>query len=76
VYEPLLVHRAIPPHPYWPGGAVRLDDAGEPSAVSLLDDLSAEAMRAAPTLGGDSPLPLQPRLGPRMRCESPNSCHR
>ena len=28
LYEPLLVHRARPPHPYWPGGAVLLDEAG------------------------------------------------
>ena len=27
-YEPLLLHRATPPHPYWPGGAIRLRDGG------------------------------------------------
>jgi Calcineurin-like phosphoesterase len=37
VYEPLLVHHATPPHPYWPGGAVLLDDGGEPRALGLLD---------------------------------------
>src|SRR5437764_1277290 len=26
VYEPLLVHRATPPHPYWPGGAIMLEE--------------------------------------------------
>ena len=25
LYEPLLVHRARPPHPYWPGGAVLIE---------------------------------------------------
>jgi hypothetical protein len=38
-YEPLLVHRAQPPHPYWPGGAVVLEPGSEPRAVGLLDDL-------------------------------------
>jgi UDP-2,3-diacylglucosamine pyrophosphatase LpxH len=41
VYEPLLVHRAAPPHPYWPGGAIRLEDGGEPRAIGLLDHLEA-----------------------------------
>jgi UDP-2,3-diacylglucosamine pyrophosphatase LpxH len=42
VYEPLVLHRARPPHPYWPGGAVVLDDGGdaEPRAIGLLDHLS------------------------------------
>src|SRR5204862_2490463 len=26
VYEPLLLHRAEPPHPYWPGGAILVED--------------------------------------------------
>ena len=26
VYEPLLLHHVTPPHPYWPGGAIRLAD--------------------------------------------------
>lgn len=46
VYEPLLVHRATPPHPYWPGGAVLLEDGGEPRAVGLLDHLDAKALQA------------------------------
>lgn len=41
VYEPLLVHHATPPHPYWPGGAVVLEDGGEPRAIGLLDHLAA-----------------------------------
>jgi UDP-2,3-diacylglucosamine pyrophosphatase LpxH len=41
VYEPLLVHRAAPPHPYWPGGAVLLEDDGAPVAIALLNDLGA-----------------------------------
>jgi hypothetical protein len=41
VYEPLLIHRAGPPHPYWPGGAVVLEDGGAPRPVGLLDHLSA-----------------------------------
>jgi UDP-2,3-diacylglucosamine pyrophosphatase LpxH len=45
VYEPLLVHRASGPHPYWPGGAIRLgDDGWEPRAVGLLDGLSVEVL--------------------------------
>jgi hypothetical protein len=41
VYEPLLVHHATPPHPYWPGGAVLLEDGSEPRAIGLLDHLGA-----------------------------------
>ena len=41
VYEPLLVHGAKPPHPYWPGGAVVLEPGREPRAVGLLDHLEA-----------------------------------
>ncbi len=37
LHEPLLVHRAKPSHPYWPGGAVLLEDGGDPRAVNLLD---------------------------------------
>jgi UDP-2,3-diacylglucosamine pyrophosphatase LpxH len=44
VYEPLLVHRATPPHPYWPGGAILLEDRGEPRAIGLLDHLDAAAL--------------------------------
>jgi UDP-2,3-diacylglucosamine pyrophosphatase LpxH len=44
VYEPLLVHHASPPHPYWPGGAVLIEDGGEPRAIGLLDHLDAVAL--------------------------------
>ena len=44
VYEPLLVHRATPPHPYWPGGAILLEDRGEPRAIGLLDHLTAASL--------------------------------
>jgi Calcineurin-like phosphoesterase len=44
VYEPLLVHKATPPHPYWPGGAVILEDDRPPRAIGLLDDIPADAM--------------------------------
>jgi hypothetical protein len=44
VYEPLLVHRATPPHPYWPGGAILLEEDAEPRAVGLLDHLEARAL--------------------------------
>jgi Calcineurin-like phosphoesterase len=43
-YEPLLLHNAAPPHPYWPGGAVVLVDGGEPEVVGLLDHLGAGAL--------------------------------
>jgi Calcineurin-like phosphoesterase len=44
LYEPLLVHRARPPHPYWPGGAVLLESGADPRAVGLLDQLGAAAL--------------------------------
>jgi len=40
VYEPLLLHRAAPPHPYWPGGAIVIEDDGDPRAVGLLDEVA------------------------------------
>lgn len=46
VYEPALVHGVTPPHPYWPGGAIVLDDEGPPRAVALLDHLPAATLRA------------------------------
>lgn len=48
VYEPLLVHRARPPHPYWPGGAILLRDGREPEAIGLLDDLDPAVLRHRP----------------------------
>jgi hypothetical protein len=44
VYEPLLVHHATPPHPYWPGGSVLFEDGAAPVARGLLDDLAADAL--------------------------------
>lgn len=44
VYEPLLLHGARPPHPYWPGGALLLEDDGDPQPLSLLEDLDAAAL--------------------------------
>jgi hypothetical protein len=44
VYEPLLVHNATAPHPYWPGGAVVLENDRAPRAVGLLDAVPADAM--------------------------------
>jgi Calcineurin-like phosphoesterase len=46
VYEPLLVHHVTPPHPYWPGGAVRLG-GGDPEVVGLLDHLDAAALHGS-----------------------------
>ena len=44
VYEPLLVHNATAPHPYWPGGVVILENDRAPRAVGLLDGVPATAM--------------------------------
>ena len=43
MYEPLLVHNATAPHPYWPGGAVPWRRP-VPRAVGLLDAVPARAM--------------------------------
>lgn len=45
LYEPLLIDRARAPHPYWPGGAVLLDDGAAPRSVGLLDELSAAQLQ-------------------------------
>lgn len=44
VYEPILLAGAAPPHPYWPGGALQIDD-GVIRAIGLLDDLDPSALR-------------------------------
>lgn len=44
LFEPLLASWAQPPHPYWPGGAVLLEDGHEPQAVGLLDGVDASAL--------------------------------
>ncbi len=46
--EPLLMDRATPPHPYWPGGAVIIEPGAAPRAVGLLDGLSSDAFRQSP----------------------------
>jgi hypothetical protein len=46
-YEPLLLHRAAPPHPYWPGGAVVLEDGGAPEPIGLLDHLDERDLSPA-----------------------------
>jgi hypothetical protein len=45
LYEPRLIHRASPPHPYWPGGAIVFEDGHDARAISLLDDLSVDTLR-------------------------------
>lgn len=44
VYEPLLLAGASPPHPYWPGGALRIDD-GRITVRGLLDDVDPSTLR-------------------------------
>jgi hypothetical protein len=51
LYEPLLVDRATAPHPYWPGGAVLLEDGRSPRSVALLDDFGPEDLRGAGPTG-------------------------
>ena len=46
LYERLLLDRAAAPHPYWPGGAVLLDDDQPPRTLGLLDDLGADQFQA------------------------------
>jgi UDP-2,3-diacylglucosamine pyrophosphatase LpxH len=45
LYEPLLVNRALAPHPYWPGGALLIEDDGDPQAIGLLDGVPADELR-------------------------------
>ncbi len=45
VYEPLLLAGARPPHPYWPGGAVLVEDGHAPVALGLLDDVDETLLR-------------------------------
>jgi hypothetical protein len=40
----MLVHRASPPHAYWPGGAVLLEPGHDPRPIGLLDDLPLDAL--------------------------------
>lgn len=47
IYEPLLLHRGTPAHPYWPGGAVLLEDEQDPVAVGLLEGVDVAGLHAA-----------------------------
>lgn len=64
VYEPLLIHHAVPPHPYWPGGAIVLEDGPPPRAVGLLDHLDAPY---APSPGRNSLVSAREASGGRLR---------
>jgi len=55
VYEAQLLHHARPPHPYWPGGAIRIDADGAPRAVGLLDHLGATVLHPPQTRAGRRP---------------------
>ena len=44
VHEPLLLAGARPGHPYWPGGAIVIEDGGEPEVINLLEDLHAREL--------------------------------
>jgi Calcineurin-like phosphoesterase len=56
VYEPLLLHRTRPPHPYWPGGAIVIEDGSDPRPLGLLDHLDAAALEPPPhTRAGSLP---------------------
>jgi predicted phosphodiesterase len=48
VREPGLLTGSEPPHPYWPGGAVWIEDDAPPRAVGLLDDVPLSALRRPP----------------------------
>jgi UDP-2,3-diacylglucosamine pyrophosphatase LpxH len=55
LFEPMLVDRAVPPHPYWPGGAVLLEPGAPPRAIGLLDDLTPAQLTGpigAPAVAG------------------------
>ena len=45
LHEPILVHGASPPHPYWPGGAVWLENGAAPRATNLLNGMDAATLR-------------------------------
>lgn len=42
VYEPLVLAGMRPPHPYWPGGAVLVEEGRAPRTLTLLDDVAPE----------------------------------
>jgi hypothetical protein len=45
VYEPLLLAGAEPPHPYWPGGAILVEEGRPPRLLRLLDDVPERSLR-------------------------------
>jgi hypothetical protein len=57
LYEPKLVAHSRPPHPYWPGGAVVLEEGVPPRPVGLLDSLEPAQLLGA------SYEPATPRAG-------------
>jgi UDP-2,3-diacylglucosamine pyrophosphatase LpxH len=66
VFEPLLLDRVEPAHPYWPGGAVIVEPGVEPRAVGLLDDLTREQLTgAAARHDDDEPPPAAQARQPR-----------
>jgi UDP-2,3-diacylglucosamine pyrophosphatase LpxH len=77
LYEPMLVDRARPPHPHWPGGAVLLETGSPPQAIGLLDDLTPAELTGpvgspwAPADGGEgrdcAPAPSSRLVGRKSR---------
>jgi UDP-2,3-diacylglucosamine pyrophosphatase LpxH len=63
VYEPRLVHRARPPHPYWPGGAVVLEDGRDPQAVGLLDHVPGALLEGSSPVTGVTAADSRSRRG-------------
>lgn len=45
-YEDAFLRRASPSSPYWPGGAIAVDDEGAPRLERLLAELAAQELRA------------------------------
>jgi len=70
VYEPRLVHRAHPPHPYWPGGAILLEDGQAPRAIGLLEHLGARALHR-PIRRPDRTVRISAGAGPAASPGSP-----
>lgn len=69
LYEPRLVAHSQPPHPYWPGGAILLEDGVSPRPVGLLDGFEP-AQLGAPV--GEEPMVLgEEPMVPRTRDSGP-----
>lgn len=69
LYEPLLLDRTMPPHPYWPGGAVVLESGRPPRAIGLLDELDPGQLLHA----GRLRLRLDPPIGRARRPQARGS---